>query len=316
MTSTVRNLHGSLLPKSATAKGTWGKGLLVMAALFLASCSRTPVPGSPDSKEHVMSDGAKTVRIAFLHHSTGEIVWRGGLPQFIQRWNEAHGTSYEITELAYPSATGGHARLRSLLPARIFNLLVHDHYPWDNQPYDYWNLWVAHTGGNRDRSELNLDDLARSYDVIVFKHCFPVSAVKPDDGSPSVASSKPTMANYQLQYEALKSRMRQFPQTRFIIWTGPALTETVSNPGDAERARRFSDWVKTTWDEKGDNIFVWDFRELETEGGLFLKPENAHSAEDSHPSETLAARVAPLLGQRIVEVIEGRGDSSSLSGQK
>ncbi len=262
-----------------------------------------------------MPHSAKNTRIAFLHHSTGEIVWRGGLPQFIQSWNTAHGTNYEITELAYPSAMGGHTQLRRLLPARIFNMVVSDHYPWENNPYDYWNLWVAHTGENHDRSEMNLDDLARSYDVIVFKHCFPVSQVKPDDGSPSASSREKTLANYKQQYDALKMRMHQFPQIRFIVWTGPALTQGVTNPEDAERARQFSTWVKNTWDEKGDNIFVWDFRELETEGGLYLKPENAHSLEDSHPSEALAAKGAPLLGRRIVDVIEGRGDSSSLTGQ-
>lgn len=262
-----------------------------------------------------MPHPAKTPRIVFLHHSTGGIIWRGGIPQFIQSWNTAHGTNYEITELAYPNASGGHARLRKLLPARIFNKLVSDHYPWDNQPYDYWNLWVAHTGGNRDRSEMNLDDLARSYDVIVFKHCFPVSEVASGDGSPSVSSPKRTLANYELQYEALKRRMHQFPQTRFIVWTGPALTQAASNPEDAARARQFSAWVKNTWDEKGDNLFVWDFRELETDGGLFLKPENAHNPDNSHPSMALATKAAPLLGRRIVDVIEGRGDSSSLTGQ-
>ena len=262
-----------------------------------------------------MPHPARSQRIVFLHHSTGEIVWRGGIPQFIQSWNIAHGTNYEISELAYPSAAGGHARLRKLLPARIFNKLVSDHYPWDNQPYDYWNLWVAHSGENRDRSELNLDDLARSYDVIVFKHCFPVSEVAAADGSPSVSSPIRTLANYELQYEALKKRMHQFPQTRFIVWTGPALTQAASNPEDAARARQFSAWVKNTWDEKGDNLFVWDFRELETGGGLFLTPENAQGPANSHPAKALAEKIAPLMGRRIVDVIEGRGDSSSLTGQ-
>lgn len=290
-------------------------GVLLLAVLFLASCSRTTVPGSPASKENAMPHSAKTARIAFLHHSTGEVVWKGGVPQFFQTWNSAHSTNYEITELAYPNTAGGHTWLRKHLPARIFNKLISDHYPWDNQPYDYWNLWVAHTGENRDRSEMNLDDLARAYDVIVFKHCYPVSHVKPDDGSPSVSSSKQTLANYKLQYEALKLRMHQFPQTLFIVWTGPALTQGVTSPEEAEGARQFSTWVKETWDEKGDNIFVWDFRELETRGGLFLTPENALDPKEPYPTKELAAKIAPLLGRRIVDVIEGRGDHSSLTGQ-
>lgn len=262
-----------------------------------------------------MARDAKQARIVFLHHSTGEVIWNGGLPQVVQSWNAAHATAYEITELTYPSATGGHHRLRSILPERIFNKVVSDRYPWDNYPYDYWNLWVAHRGEDRDRSELNLDDLARSYDVIVFKHCFPMSSVKVDGGSPDVASPKKTLANYKLQYEALKQRMHQFPQTRFILWTGPALTQASTNPEDAERARQFSTWVKDVWDEKGDNIFLWDFRELETEGGLFLKPDYASQPDDAHPTKAFGVKAAPLLGQRIVDVIEGRGDRASLTGQ-
>ncbi|MBI1751996.1 MAG: hypothetical protein HY014_06085 [Acidobacteria bacterium] len=289
-------------------------GLLASAIAFIA-CSRNASPVSPAPKEHAMQPPSGTVRIAFLHHSTGGIVWENGLPQFIQSWNAAHSTDYRITELPYPSATGGHGTLRKLLPARAFNLLIRNHYPWDNQPYDYWNLWVAHQGESRDRSELNLDDLARAYDVIVFKHCFPISRIEPEDGNPDVASPKQTLANYKLQYEALRARIRQFPRTRFILWTGPALTESGTNPAEADRARQFAAWVKETWDEKGDNLFIWDFRELETQGGLFLRPENAHGPNNAHPAKAFAAKAAPLLGQRIVDVIEGRGDRSSLTGQ-
>ncbi len=72
--------------------------------------------------------------------------------------------------------------------------------------------------------------------------------------------------------------------------------------------------MKGTWDEKGDNIFVWDFRELETEGGLYLKPAHADGPANAHPSRAFAAQAAPLLGRRIVDVIEGRGDQTSLTG--
>lgn len=299
------------------ARTRWAGGgiLLGFAALLFVACSRSTAPGTMDSKGLPMTPKAGASRIVFLHHSTGGILWKAGLPRFIHSWNAAHGTNYDITELNYPGATGGHTRLLRILPGRILDKLVSHRYPWDNYPYDYWNLWVAHTGENRDRGELNLDDLVRSYDVIVFKHCFPVSRIKADDGSPSLSSPKQTLANYQLQYAALKARMHQFPQTRFIVWTGAALTQASSNSEDAERARQFATWVKESWDEKGDNVFVWDFRELETEGGPFLKAENAHLPNNSHPSKAFAAKAAPLLGRRIVDVVEGRGDQSSLTGQ-
>ena len=69
------------------------------------------------------------------------------------------------------------------------------------------------------------------------------------------------------------------------------------------------------WDEKGDNIFVWDFYQLETEGGIYLKMGYANGLRDPHPRPDFAGRVAPLLGQRIIDVVNGKGDSTSLTGE-
>jgi hypothetical protein len=279
-------------------------------------------PGVQDgnaSSGETMSSTKAPVRIAYLHHSTGEAIWNGGVPEFITAWNTAHGTDYRITQATYPATDGGYGRLIRLVGPRIGYRLAHllgPYYPWANYPYDYWNLWVAHTGASRDRGELNLDDLVKDHDVIVFKHCFPVSRVLPDAGPGNVASAEKTLANYKVQYEALRARLHQFPTKRFIVWTGAALLQDQTSPEEAERARQFFDWVKETWDEKGDNIFVWDFHALETEGGLYMKTTYADPAEgDSHPGSQFSRMVAPFIGQRIVDVIEGRGDKASITGR-
>ncbi len=275
--------------------------------------SSAPTQGEGTTTGASMPSKPAPVRIASLHHSTGKNVWDGGVPAFLQAWNESHGTDYRIEELTYPS-TNRNMPILDRVPERVRDALGVT-YPWANYPYDYWNLWVAHSGKDRDRGEYNLDDLVASHDVIVWKHCFPVSEVVADGGSASISSESKTLANYRLQYEALKKRMREFPTKRFIVWTGPALTEAVTTAADAERAREFAEWVKGTWDEKGDNIFVWDFRALETEGGLYLKPEFASSAKDSHPNRAFSVAAAPAIGRRIVDVIEGRGDVASLTGR-
>ncbi len=123
-----------------------------------------------------------------------------------------------------------------------------------------------------------------------------------------------TLTNYTLQYQALKDRLHEFGQTRFIVWTGAAETEKATNPESAERARTFFAWVRDTWDEPGDNIFVWDFRTLETGGSLYLKASYASAPDDPHPNEAFSTSVAPLIGSRIADVIEGRGDSASPTG--
>ena len=241
------------------------------------SGTQTPIP-------------AGATRILFLHHSTGELVWDGGIPQALKAYNASHGTQYTITERAYPDSP----------------------YPWDNYPYDYWNLWVDHKGAATDQNQDNLDMLTRDYDVIVFKHCFPVSEIEPDEGQANVSSPAKSLQNYYLQYTDLKTRLREFPDKKFIVWTGAALRQADTTVEAATRAKTFFDWVKNMWDEKGDNIFVWDFYALETEGGLYLTDANASS--DSHPGNAFCRRVAPFFVNRLVGVIEGRGDSSSLTG--
>ena len=156
--------------------------------------------------------------------------------------------------------------------------------------------------------------LTRDYDVIIWKHCYPVSNVLADTGNPSVSSSAKRAENYKVQYEALKKKMHQFPDTTFIIWTGAAQTQANTNQANAQRARNFFNWVKNTWDEPGDNIYIFDFRQLETEGGLYLLNKYAVSPTNSHPNSSFSKQVAPKFGQRIVDVIEGRGDTASLTG--
>lgn len=232
-----------------------------------------------------MSSSAKVI---YLHHSTGGVIWDGGVETLIANYNTEHGTDYSITPLEFPKSSP---------------------YGWNNYPYDYWNIWVNHAGTSAYKKEPTLEILTQTYDVIVWKHCFPVSNVAADTGSPDITSSVKSEENYKLQYNALKAKMHEFPNKRFIVWTGAALVESTTNAAEAERARGFANWVKTTWDEPGDNIYVWDFRNLETGGGLYLLPENAVSASDSHPNPAFAASAAPLIGQRIIDVIEGRGDN-------
>jgi hypothetical protein len=230
--------------------------------------------------------------IVFLHHSTGGVVWGGGVDTALQALNTANSTTYAITELAYPDAP----------------------YPWQNYPYDYWHLWVD---GQADAEGVpNFQSFADGYDVIVFKHCFPVSGIEADSGSPEITSETKSIENYELQYNALKDFLHGYPTKRFIVWTGAALVASASDADMGQRSRDFFTWVKTTWDEPGDNIFVWDFFELETEGGNFLLDEYASdpSGGDSHPTQAFAETVAPYFAQRVVDVIEGRGDTGSITG--
>jgi hypothetical protein len=232
-------------------------------------------------------------KIIFLHHSTGKNIWDGGVTDFFIDYNEKNNVSYCIKEQDFPKQRP---------------------YGWNNYPYDFWNIWINHAGENAYMDEPTLEMITKEYDVIILKHCFPVSDIEEDIGKPDVSSEIKSLENYKLHYQALKNKMKEFPNTKFIIWTIPALVESATSEEKATRAQNFYEWVKNEWDEVGDNIFLWDFYELETEGGLYLKNEYAKSSTNSHPNTDFSKKVAPYFSQRIIDIIEGRGDSSNITG--
>ncbi|HEX3047629.1 MAG TPA: hypothetical protein VHY08_22950 [Bacillota bacterium] len=220
----------------------------------------------------------KDGRLIFLLHSTGGNLWNdGGVVSWFDQYNIDHGTGYSVEEQWYSRA--------------------------GNYPYDFWYDWCH---------EDNLDGLASQYQVIVWKHCFPVSQIEESSAPGDVASEQKTIANYKLQYNALKAKMRSFSNNIFIVWTGAVCKQGEIDVGQAQRTKDFFDWVRSTWDESGDNIFLWDFYYWETDGtSLYLKDEYA---TDSHPNTAFNQRVAPYFCRRVVNVIQGNGDTTSIQG--
>ena len=167
----------SLSPGIGVVTGT--SATVHVSATTTYTLTATNANGTDTAQSTVTLAPAGTVRIVYLHHSTGGNVWGGGVPGYFTAYNTTHGTHYQITERAYPDAP----------------------YPWANYPYDYWNLWVNPSGPADDGNPNihSLEKLCSDYDVIVFKHCFPVSDLEADTGSASVSSSVKRAENYKLQ---------------------------------------------------------------------------------------------------------------------
>ena len=244
------------------------------------------------------SNNDEMTKIIFLHHSTGEAIGKGGTNRYLYRLtgkgdvqkyfdthNRKNNTSYEINAQNFPKSAP---------------------YGWNNYPYDYYNIWVKNAGSAPFMEEPTLEILTAEYDVIILKHCFPVSRILPDSGSPDIDSDIKSLENYKLQYGALKEKMHQFPDNKFIIWTPAVNTSSLMSEDEALRTKEFYEWMNNVWDEKGDNIFLWDFYAHETEGGLYLAEKNAKASDNSHPNQAFAARIAPLFSKYIIDVIENR----------
>jgi len=258
------------------------ESIILLCILLLNGCG----PNSNEMK-----------KIIFLHHSTGQSVWvgktnkylyrltgKGDVQRYIDKYNKEKKTNYFIKEQVFPKSSP---------------------YGWSNYPYDYYNIWVKNGGQDYYMEEPTLELLTKEYDVIIFKHCYPVSLIQADISSPDADSDIKSVENYQSQYAALKTKMHEFHGTRFILWTPAVNTKHLMTEEEAVRTRQFRDWIVNEWDEKGDNIFVWDFYELETEGGLYLKDKNALSPVNSHPGKLFAGEAALLFGKFITDVIAG-----------
>lgn len=233
----------------------------------------------------------------FLHHSTGAGVWsEGNVENWIETYNTDHSTNYIVTERNYPDTP----------------------YPWENYPYDYWNLWVNNACDSEQPTIECINTLTQNYNVIIFKHCFPGAGIEEDLGTPDVTSDRKSLENYKLQYRALRSMMDRYPNNKFIVWTLAPLHRNATDKDQAARARQFVDWVKNTWlTEDGNphsNIFIFDFYNIVGESDptpangqvncLKYEYEGDHDGSDSHPN-TVANQVAgPLFAQFIVDCFE------------
>jgi len=270
--------------------------LILMAGVINQGCSNEKVQYKDE------------IHILFLHHSVGQCIWDGkqslagkflkkfkhsALEEDVTCRNQQNGPHYVISEQTFPKENP---------------------YGWNNFPFDYYNIWVKHAGNKPYMEEPTLEMLSKQYQVIIWKHCFPVSDVQQDISPPNVDSPVKRIENYKLQYLALREKMHEFPYVKFIVWTGAAQVKTETNEMDAKRAQDFFDWVKKDWDIPGDNIYLWDFRELETDGGLYLLSKNAREGSNSHPNELFSEQAAKLLAQRITDVIENNGTKTMLTG--
>lgn len=237
-------------------------------------------------------------KILFLHHSTGWNIWLGKTNKYLYKLTgksdvtasfkkiaSGNAANYEITEMFFPKSSP---------------------YGWKNYPFDYYNIWVRNAGNQPYMEEPTLEMLTGQYEVIIFKHCYPVSNILPDTGIPDIGSEEKRLENYKLQYEALKTKMNGFPDNKFIIWTPAVNVKNLISEDEARRTKQFHDWIINEWDVKGDNIFVWDFYNYETEGELYLKDEYSAGENNSHPNVEFSARIAPLFSEFIARVINGQ----------
>ena len=246
--------------------------------------------------DHKVYTRPGTLRIIFLHHSTGRnLIRQGGIRDLIEQQNQLNGTSHEFwdhdyNEIGLTGPTGEKTGVSFNIPddntdpdglERLFSQPIHD--PPNNA--------LSHL---------------LSFDVIIFKSCFPVSAIR----------SRAMLEQYKEQYLSIRDTLARLPRKLFIVMTPPPLVprsikQTVipraplaTNPEDAKRAREFSLWLASEEFLMGlPNVATFDLFNLLAEPANSRRDPNTLRAEyrsgrlllDSHPNRLSNETIAPAF---------------------
>ncbi len=243
----------------------------------------------PVSTEQIVVDG-KYTNVIFLHHSTGQNLIKQGNVRALftqkgyQFWDHDYNTigltrpdgtrtqtSYDIPELSPGVRGGGNTDPEGL--AVLFAQPVH------NSPDNAFSRLLQH-------------------EVLIFKSCFPNSAIKSDE----------SLAQLKTLYLGMRDVMDQHPDRLFIFLTTPPLHPKATNSSEAARARALAQWLQSDEYLKGHpNLFVFPFFDLLADPGtnmLRTEYQRAPNATDSHPNTLANQTVGPLFVDFVEKAIQ------------
>jgi hypothetical protein len=246
-----------------------GRMLALGVLALLPACARRGVP--EESTSLVRDPGPnpghahRNLSMVWLHHSTGDALLKGGLRAAL----DADGILFH--DINYEQA-------------RVDDYVIGDHTDTADWPrtfntpkyFDVVKTWELRANAQ--------------HDIIMFKSCFPNSAITSED----------MLSDYKQQYSSLLPTFRAHRDIVFIAMSTPPLVKAATNPDDAKRARRWARWVTTEYATDVKNVKVFDlFDALAIPEGKpdenTLVPQFAKAADDSHPADDGARAVTRLF---------------------
>lgn len=259
------------------------KGCLCLAGALLGlSCGGGGGAGGSVT-ESLPEPPTETVKLVFIHHSTGE-AWLGdgsgglGLAlrdnnYFVSDTNygwgpddedAGAGTIGDHTDIPnwYAWFTGPH---RSTYTAAL--------YAEDLQHCAYTRLTTDPGGDNT---------------VVLFKSCFPNSDLAGTPTDPPATSadhtSSLTVANAKRIYLDLLTYFGAHPEKLFVVITAPPLASGVTDASKAANARAFNNWLVDDWltGYPHANVAVFDYFTVLTSNGGSPSINDLGSASGNH----------------------------------
>ena len=219
------------------------------------------VPSAPLS-----SKPAKTVKLIFIHHSTGSN-WladdNGGLGISLKNNN------YFVSDTNYgwgPDAIGDRTDTGNWWEwFRGPNSVTYTH--------ALYSEFDQHSGYTRLSSD---PDSSRENEIIMFKSCFPNSAIDGNSTDPARTGNNPlrsggplTVANVKGIYNDILAYFATDQDKLFVLIVPPSLADNATNPSQAANARAVANWLVNKWlaNYRHKNVAVFDFYNVLTSNG-------------------------------------------------
>lgn len=233
------------------------------------------------------------MKILFIHHSIGGLLLKYGqvretlkktVPE-IELWdhgyNRQKGWLPFIAELTYHT---GLSDADGKMTGTDYNISLSN-----NSPKEYDQIF------SRDPSDFTLKSIL-SYDVIIFKNCFPTTKIVSDA----------MLEDHKKHYASIVVNLRKYPQKQFFIFTPPPLRSEMTRRDYAKRARILSDWMIHSL--TSGNISVFDFFDLlvdsDGQNANMLKREySPFLFFDSHPNKNANKDIGPIFVKEIVKLM-------------
>ena len=225
---------------------------------------------------------AKTVKLIFIHHSTGQN-WladdNGGLGIALKSNN------YFVSDTNYgwgPDGIGDHTD-------------TGDWWTWfrGSKSSTYMHALYNEFGQNASYTRRSSDpDSSRENEIIMFKSCFPNSAIdgKPTDSAnggsnPLRGSSDPkTVANVKGIYNDILTYFAAHQDKLFVLIVPPPLAKEATTPAQAANARAVANWLVNKWlaNYPNKNVAVFDFYSVLTSNGGSAGKNDLGKASGNH----------------------------------
>ena len=226
--------------------------LLITAASHPAPLQQADDPSPPD----------QVVKLIFIHHSTGENWLEDGYGDLGMMLGQ---NNYYVSDTNYGWGPDGIGDLTDI---------------------PHWMEWfrserttvfmdaLYNENGQNSGYTRTLSDPGGDNQVILFKSCYPNSALRGHPNDPPGTVADRTVAGSKYVYNQLLEYFDTQPDKLFVVITAPPLRD----PTYAANARAFNQWLMTDWLQENNydrnNVMVFDFYNVLT------GPDSHHRYQD------------------------------------